>query len=332
MNRIINIFKRDISSSVRDFLILYMIIAPVLLAIGLKFFIPSATSASLQFALDSSVGNEVIEEFRRYGNVEVYSSIGEIEDRVNKIDDIAGITLNDKGNFEMVLEGNETHDTKEIPQKIIRSIVSKEELNVGYFVRDIGIKMSPIAWIGGISLIITAITIGGILIGLNIIEEKESKTIMALNVSPMGKVEFIIGKSIIGILIPIINVFIILWILNMLDVNLIMVLIMTLASSIIGVVIGFLIGVTSSNQIAGIANMKLLFLIVGASIIGAILLPETKHFLLYWIPTYWSFIGFKGILLQTITWGQVGVYITWILALTILIFLLFKRRINKGLA
>lgn len=331
MKRIVSIFRRDVSSSIRDFLIVYMIIAPILLAIGLKFFIPSATSASLQFAIDNKLGNEVIQEFDKYGKVEVYSSLEEIKNRVNKIDDIAGITKSDKGKFKIILEGNESHDTKEIPLKIIRSIVSGKEIDANYFVNDIGIQMSPVAWIGGISIIITAITIGGILIGLNIIEEKESKTIKALNVSPMNRFEFILGKSIIGVLIPIVDVFLILWILNMLDINLIMILIMTLASSLIGIVIGFLIGVTSPNQIAGIANMKMLFIIVGISIMGAILLPEGKHFLLYWAPTYWSFIGLKGILLKTITWQQIGIYITWIIGLTILILLLLKKRIRKGL-
>lgn len=332
MKRMLAIFKRDISSSTRDFLIVYMIIAPILLAVGLKFFIPSAASASLQFALNEKLGSEVVEEFEKYGRVETYSSEEEIKDRVSKIDDIAGISINDEGNFKIILEGNEAHDTKEIPRKIIRNIVSNEEMDVNYVIKDIGIQMSPIAWIGGISLIITAITMGGILIGLNIIEEKESKTIKALNVSPMSRLEFILGKSFIGIIIPIVDVFIILWILNMLDVNLYMILVMTLVSSIIGVIVGFLIGVTSPNQIAGIANMKLLFLVVGMSIIGAILIPQSKHFFLYWAPTYWAFMGLKGIILKTMTWAQLGVYIIWIFGLTALIFLLLKKRIRKGLA
>lgn len=332
MNRIISIFRRDVSSSTRDFLVIYMIIAPILLAIGLKFFIPSATSASLQFAVDSRLESEVVEEFKKYGNVEIYSSIDEIKNRVNKIDDIAGITKNDKGRFNIILEGNESHDTKEIPRKIIRSIVSPSELNVEYVVKDIGVKMSPIAWIGSITIIIMAITIGGLLIGLNIIEEKESKTIRALHVSPMGRFEFILGKSIIGIIIPIIDVFIILWILNMLHVDLRMILVMILASSIIGIIIGFLIGITSPNQIAGIANMKMLFLVVGLSIVGAILLPQSKHFLLYLVPTYWSFMGLKGIILGTITWQQLGIYILWILGLTAALLLLLKNKIRKGLA
>lgn len=332
MKRIVSIFKRDASSSIRDFLIVYMIIAPILLAIGLRLFIPSATSASLQFAVDDRVGNKVIEEFEKYGKVEMYSSLKEIENRVNKIDDIAGITKNDEGKFIVILEGNESHDTKEIPKKIIRSIVGDKVIEANYFVSDIGVQMAPVAWIGGISIIIMAITIGGILIGLNIIEEKESGTIRALNVSPMNRFEFILGKSIIGIVVPVIDVFLILWILNMLNINLGMMIIMTLVSSLIGIVIGFLIGLTSPNQIAGIANMKMLFIVVGISIMGAILLPEGKQFLLYWAPTYWSFVGLKGILLKTITWHQLGIYVAWILGLTILIFLLLKNKIRKGLA
>lgn len=331
MRRILAIFSRDIKNSFRDYLVLYMIIAPFLLAIGLNFFIPSAQSASLQFALNEKVGEKIISEFERYGEVQVYPTDEEVKERVNDIDDVAGITKNEKGNFQLILEGNESHDTEVIPQMIIRDILSEQKVDVEYKISDIGAKGSPIAIIGSISVIMMAVLIGGVVIGFNIIEEKEVNTIMAMNVTPMTKLEFIIGRSIIGIIIPIIQVYGILWILGMLDVNKSMILVMTLVSSLIGLLIGFFMGVISSNQISGIANMKGIFIVVSLAIVGAILLPESKHFILYWIPTYWSFMGFKGILLNTITWNQLFIYIGSILGLNFIILLLLKGKIRKGL-
>lgn len=332
MKRILAIFRRDMSSSLRDYILLYMIVAPILLTIGLKFFIPSVESASLQFALDERLGSELIEEFEKYGKVEVYPTVERIEDRVKAIDDIAGITRDENGKYRVILEGNEAHDTKEMSYMIIRDISGGRELDINYEITDIGFRMSPVASIGAASLILMAILIGGIVIGLNIIEEKQSRTISALNVSPMSRFEFIAGKSLIGLILPLIQVYIMLWILGLFSVDKLMILIMTVVSSLIAVIVGFLIGIISSNQISGIANMKMLFMVPSISIIGAILLPYDKQFFMYWSPFYWSFIGFKGIITASLTWQQVGIYVSWILGLTLIVFLLLKRRIRRGLA
>lgn len=332
MKRILAIFKRDIISSLREFMLIYMMVAPILLAIGLRFFIPSVGSASIKFAVDNSVDKDIINIFNRYGNVERYDSVEDVKKRVNSIDDIAGVIVDEENNFKLILEGNESHDTEEIPKKIIRSIKYEDGLSTGHSITDIGVKNSPIATIGTTSLIIMAIVMGGIVIGLNIIEEKESGTIRSLIVSPMSKIEFILGKSVIGVILPIIQVYIILWILGMSNVNIYMVLILTLISMLLTITMGFLIGVISGNQIAGIANLKLLFLIVSLSIIGAIMLPQSKQFLLYWAPPYWSFIGFRDILLHNITWYQLFIYCLWILGLSTIIFMLVRKKINNRLS
>jgi len=70
VKRILSIFKRDVKSGARDFLLLYIILAPVIIAIGLRFFIPSVNAISFQFALDEKLNSEVFEAFDRYGKVE----------------------------------------------------------------------------------------------------------------------------------------------------------------------------------------------------------------------------------------------------------------------
>ncbi len=185
---------------------------------------------------------------------------------------------------------------------------------------------------GAISLILTSILVGGFVIGFNVIEEKESGTIKALNVTPMRKYEFIIGRSIIGILVPIIHVYVILWVFDMLDVNWAMLLAMTIVSSLIGILIGFFIGIISPNQISGMANLKGTFLLVTLAILGGILLPKSKQFLLYWAPPYWSLVGYRDILLDKATWIDLLGYIGWILGLSFLIFMLLRKKIKRGLA
>lgn len=331
MKRIISIFKRDVKSGAREFLLLYIMLAPIIISIGLRFFIPSVDAISFQFALDEILQTEVIEIFNRYGKVELFDGRELIEERVNKIDDIIGITRNPEGRYIVILEGNEKESSKYIAQQILNKLQGKTT-DIFISFRDIGVHISSIAVYGASSIIIMAIILSGMVIGLNIVEEKESQTISALNVSPMGKMEFIVGKSLIGLFLPVIETLIIIWILGITETNTGMLLIMTVTSSFVAIILGFLMGVLSSNQIAAIANMKFLLLIVSASFIGAVVLPQGMHRFLYWSPIYWSTIGLTNIVMNKATWSNILQYSIWIISLTIIIFLLFRRKIAKGIA
>jgi ABC-2 type transport system permease protein len=91
-------------------------------------------------------------------------------------------------------------------------------------------------------------------------------------------------------------------------------------------------GILSGNQMAAIANMKFLFLLVSGSVLGAILIPAGRHYFLYWSPFYWSTIGFIKIITNEITWPLTGRYCLWIISLTFAVFLALKNRIRKGLS
>ena len=258
IRRILSIFKRDLKSSTREFLLLYMILSPLVLTIIFRFFIPSVNAVTYKFALDRKLGDSVIEEYKKYGDVEVLEGRDSIEDRVNKVDDIAGITIDGEGNYVVILEGNENDSLRFVSAQIAGEMGREDKSDYGFVFSNIGSKMSPLRIFGAIAMIIMAITLGGMTIGLNIIEEKDTGTISALTASPMNRAEFIAGKSVIGVVLPIIHTFIILWILGITGANPLMIIVMTLVSSLLTIVLGFLIGVMSGNQIAGIANMKIL--------------------------------------------------------------------------
>lgn len=330
MRRLLSIFRRDVKSSVREFLLLYIILAPIAITIGLRFFIPSVNAISLQFALDRGMEEAAVQEFEKFGRVELLDGRTALENRVNKVDDIIGVLQKEDGGYVVITQGNEKESAKLMAYQILSGIKSKGTEQAVTF-SDIGAKISSIAVYGASSVILMAILLGGMVIGLNIIEEKENMTISALNVTPMRRLEFIAGKSIVGFVLPVIEALAVIWILGLRDVNVGMVLVMTLSSSIIAVIFGFLMGVLSSNQITGIANMKFLLIFVSASYIGAAVLPADKHIFLYWSPLYWSSIGLIRVIVNTITWTQIVQYTVWIIALTGLVFLLFKGKIQKGL-
>lgn len=326
--RILAIFKRDLVSNFREFMLIYILIAPMLLAVGLRFFIPSVNATGLTFALDAGIDQKIAQVFEKYGEVELYDSREQLETRVNDIDDVTGLTIDQQGHYQVLIEGNESEN---IMPLILRNMNSDDQAAVNFEFSDIGYALSPIASVGTVSVIITAIVLSGMLIGLGIIEDKEAGTIGALSVTPMSRGEYVAGKSLVGLFLALTHAYLTLWILGMMHVNLWMVLVITFISSFIALIFGFVMGVISANQMAGMATMKILFLPVSASIVGALFLPDRLQFLLYWSPIYWSYLGLYGIIVETATWGQIVYYSLWIVGLTAVTFLLFKNRIRRGL-
>lgn len=329
MRRILAIFKRDMKSNFREFLLIYIIVAPLLLAIGLRFFIPNVNTTGLTFAIDAKVSSEVISEFKKYGKVELCDSLDQLEERVKKIDDVTALTVKDQSEYQIIVEGNEKNN---IIRTILESMeLEKDDVPLVEF-SDIGYKLSPLTSIGSVSIILMAIVLSGMVIGLSIIEDKELDILSALNVTPLTRGEYIFGKSLVGFLLALFLPLLILWIIGLTDINYLMVLVIALISSLVSMIYGFLIGVSSPNQMAGIAMLKILLLPVSASVIGAILLPENLQFLLYWSPIYWAYKGLYNTVLDISTWNMVGVYSLWIIGLTLIVFIIFKHKIREGIA
>lgn len=332
MKRVISIFIRDFKSSIREFLLLYMMVGPLLLTFGFSLFIPSSEAASLQFAMVEGIDQNVISHFEKYGSVDLFSDIDALNNRVLDIDDVAGIVEDEGGALAVILEGNEGHDTETVPLKIIQDFQGNYNTPIAYETSSVGETKSPLLIIGGAALMMTVIILGGIVVGFNIIEEKEAKTIGALNVTQMSKFEFVIGKSIIGFILPVVQIYLMTYILKISDINFTMALLVIVTGSFTSAVTGFLIGAISENQIAGVLNMKIIYLVAAGSILGAMLLPDTLQKFLYVIPTYWIFTGFRDIITLSMTWQ--GAYATsaWITGTTMIILLVVRKRIQKGLA
>jgi len=330
LKRIFSITIRDFKSNVREFILLYILVAPFLLAVGLNAFIPSVEATAIQFAVDETVEVEFVDFLQTYGSVEQVKSRNDLENRLESIDEVIGISKNED-QFEIVLYGDEREGAGAIASKIIQTY-KYDKSPVAYKFTSLGVEDSPIALIGTISLIIMALALGGGIIGLNIIEEKEDGTVRAIVVSPVTRSEFITGKSITGAATALIQTFGILMIVGYAHVNLLQVLFLTGVSLSILVLFGFLIGIFSSNQVVGLTNLKFLFLPISISIIGAVAMPSNWHFTLYWSPFYWSYLGYSEILSGSASWSNLALYSGAILSGFIIVLGFTRKRIVNGLS
>ena len=155
-----------------------------------------------------------------------------------------------------------------------------------FSVSRIGALRSPLETYGFILLAMVALMTAGLVVGLDIIEEKESDTLRALTVTPLRRGELIAGRSMIGLLMPLVQLLLLVWILGIADANIPMLMLTMLLSATSAILVGFLLGVLSSSQMSGIANGKLLFLMYSIAPAGAVFLPEGRHVFLYWTPAY----------------------------------------------
>lgn len=334
MRRIINIARRDFKSNLRDFIAIYIMVAPIILAFIIVGFVPSAESATISLAVDHTIEDNTVRFLEEYIEVEKFNSKDQLVDRINKIDDRIGLTK--AGNtYEIIEEGNEKDNVKPVIINLLGRLESNSSMiqnnNLTVEFSNIGTAYSPIAKIGLISIAILSLVLGGMVVSMNIIEEKESKTFAALNASPLTRFEFIVGKSLIGSIISVIQIVLIYFIFGFSHVNFLQVIFISIMGLSIVLIMGFILGLVSPSQMAAIANMKLLLLPVSVTIVGAVLLPKENLFLLWWSPFYWVYDGMMHIIQETAQWKFLLLDAFMIIIITFLVFLIFRKKIVEGI-
>lgn len=331
MKRMWNVLKRDMRSNLRDAMAVWIMLVPIVITLLLKLFIPAANTASLQFAVLKS-DEKLASYMEQYGEVETFDSLDALNARVERTDDITGIVEED-GSFQIIMEGNETEGIRDTAESILMAYTGvSDPVPVDVEVSRLGWQVSLTALIGGITMIMMASLLGAMLSGLNIVEERQMKTMKAIKVSPLTTSEFVIAKSTPGIVIPLIQSILILLILGLTDINWWMAIVITVASSLIGLIIGIMIGVMNEDALTAISSIKVMLLPMTASILGALLLPQNWLPVLYWSPFYWTYRGFSEIILKSAAWGDILLYCGIILGITVLVYALLVRKIKRGLA
>jgi ABC-2 type transport system permease protein len=294
-------------------------------------FVPSAGASLINVAVLDSADPALIDTLRQYGRVELLDSRAALIKRVADTDDIFGI-IADGDTYELIAGGNETEGALDGVRSIINGIANRDlELPVSVSVSDMGWRLSPLLQLGGSFIIIFITVFGGMIVLLNLVEEKQYRTLAAVNVSAISRVEFVIGKGLLGFVIPILHAYGILLILGFYTINYLMVTLVILAIALISMIIGFGIGVYNDNQLTAVSSMKAVFLPILASLFGAIFLPERWLPVLWWSPFYWAFDAINRILLHEATWPRILLNCSIILFLTALVFALMRKRIQRGM-
>lgn len=329
--RILAIFARDIRVNIRDFITLYIIIAPLILAVGINLLAPSVNDTTVNIALVENENVDMEEYMSQFAKIVLLEDAEAVEKRVGLRDNYFGI-IKDGNGYYVLQQGNEPEglvDYNKLLLTFYEEGLVLEDSNA--LIHDFDKTVSPLKKLLTSIMILMTSVLGGMLISINIVEEKVDNTVSAINVTPTSRIAFIIGKSLIGFCVALIGSIAVLFITGFGSVNLIQACLVLIAIAFLSMVIGFVEGVKNTDIMEAAGSIKMLFLPLGASVAAVELLSDKWQILFYWIPYYWAYKGLDGILSETITWGALGLYagITFVLGLAV--YFVLSPSVRKGL-
>lgn len=332
IRKIFLIFQRDLKTSVRNFLTLYIIVVPIIFGAMINVFSPGINDTTVEIVLLKGENPPQSEYFKQFAKVELLGTLEAVEDRVKKRDHIIAILPKVSGEYFILTQGNEPDYILDY----VKNLAAFNHFNIGMAdsmaeIVDYGREISPLKKIMVNTAMIFTSVLGGMIIALNIVEEKTDNTISAIHLSPVSKIGFIAGKSMIGIFVPVVGSFLILIITGFKDINYFNAFLMVVTSCIICILVGFIQGINNDDVMNAAGNMKMLFLPLFGAIAGEELLADKWQFLFYWIPFYWTYKGNDLVLSNRGSWLDIIMYSGIVLGISVVVFLALAPRIRKGL-
>ncbi|MCK8058722.1 MULTISPECIES: ABC transporter permease [unclassified Fusibacter] len=332
IKKIFLIFQRDLKTSVRNFITLYIIVVPVIFAIMINVFSPGINDTTVEILLLEGENPQQSEYLMQFAKVELLETLDDIEDRVRKRDNIIAVLPDQKGEYFILTQGNEP----DFVVDYVRSLTAFDHYDIGIKdsmaeIVDYGREIPPLKKVMVNTAMIFTSILGGMIIALNIVEEKTDNTISAIHLTPISKIGYIAGKSIIGMFVPILGSMLLLWITGFKGINYFHVLIMVATSCIMSILIGFIEGINNDDVMNAAGNMKMLFLPLFGAIAGEELLADKWQVLFYWIPFYWTYKGNDLVLLNKGSWLDIIKYAGIVLGISAVVFVVLAPKIRKGL-
>lgn len=325
------IFMRDLKVNMRDFISLYIIMVPLLFGIVINIFTPGINDTTVNLALLKGENPDQISYFKDFAKVELFDDVDDIKERVEKRDNIVGIIPKEDGYYIMT-QGNEPDSVVEYAKMLnafyqLGVKIEDTSAEIIEFGRDVPPLKKTL--VNGSMLFISVL--GGMLIALNIIEEKVDRTISAINLTPITRKSYILGKSIIGLLFSIFGSVAMLLITGFRDINLLQILVLIFVSSLLSMLVGFVQGINNDDVISAAGSMKLLFLPLIVSVVAIEILSDKWQKFFYWSPFYWAYKGNDLVLSQNASWQQILLYSAIVFSICAVVYVFLAPRIRKGL-
>lgn len=332
--KMFQLFKRDLKVGTRDFITVYIMVFPLLFAAFIQIFTPGLADTTVSLAVVAEEGEALVDYLSDFSKVEVFSSLTELEDRVSRRDHMVGVLKDEAGGFYLLTEGNEPDYVLDLARQLVALKHFDLEEGPGpdrvFFVSR-GQSIPPLKkMLVNVALMFNAV-LGGMIIALNIVEEKTDNTLAALHVTPISRLAYMLGKSLIGLVVPLVGSVLLLLLTGFYDVNLFHATLLLLSSCLISILLGFIEGINNDDIMNAAGNIKVLFLPMLGAMAGIEFLSDKWQPLFYWIPFYWTYKGNDLVLSKQGSSLTIIFYVGLVLLISMVVFLILAPRIRKGL-
>ena len=327
MKAILNLLRQDLATALRDNIVLYMIVSPLLLALLVRLFLPSVEATGLTIALSGQVGDDLTAALEDYAVVEIFDTDEEVVARVEQNDAVPGVIL-EEGEVVLLFEGNEPEAIIEAGKAVLTAVTAPERL-FEYEARSIGESSSLFREILILSLIMLALLLGGVASGFNIIDEKDTRAVSALAVTPLGLHRYIIARTLGAVIVASLVTTGTALILSGTAINYLLLTIAIAASTLIIAALTLTVGGFANNQVSAIAVIKVLMPIYLALPIVSLFVPVRWQLIFYPLPNYWQFEMLRSIFFGSQITGSfwMALLLTLLLSGALLLILL---KITRG--
>ena len=329
MKRIFTILRQDWTNVLRDNLLFYIFLAPVIMAVAVRLLAPSIETINVRVAVNEAMPQAVQQNLSYYAIVSTYPDREALITRVEKNDDVPGIYWEDD-QFEIILQGNE-QEGEELSQILLSAATSPAQ--VSSFTVIAHPRDSLFGEYALIFVLMTAVMLGAIVESFNMVQDKESGMVRAWAVSPLRMFEMTAARALFALLAGLLMIVIAILIIAGGGVPWGQVLIGYLASIGIAVLMGFLLGGLSNTQLQMMAIMKFVVMLYSALPILSILVPDKWLFLFYPFPNYWMFVIFQNIFVGSGSapvgfWGACGLTMAVTLVYLAVLFPILRKKLR----
>lgn len=333
LKTIFSLFRQDLTNAMRDNLVIYMLIAPLLLALGARVLLPSLEETKLTYAVESAVDQTVIDGLEALGDVALFDGREEVIARVERSDDVPGI-VRDGDTFTVYLEGNEPQG-EEIAAMVMSSVLHEDEVST-FVHEELRASRSLISEYGAVVLVMLAVMIGALVMGFLMVDDKETNAIQALAVSPLTMAQYLLARGLFAVIFGAIIALISSAILAGTAVNYALLLVGFLVAGSVGLIIGYILGGFAGNQLEAIGLIKIVMFAYLTIPILTIFVPHNWQWAFYLLPNYWMFKIFENLFVGQIGpigfWGATALTLVSSVAYLLALAPLMRRRVQLRFA
>lgn len=325
------IFLRDLYGNARDAVAMMILLFPLVFALGINLIVPGIYDTTVNVAMVRGADEARAAFFAQFANVELLGSEQAVETRVKQRDAVLGIVQAGEGTV-ILTQGNETESQVDYAKLINVLFDANVQLSDAHAeLVEFGRTVPPIKKTMVNALLLFITIFAGMLIALNILEEKTDHTVRAISVTPTSRTAFIFGKSLSGMAYALVSSVLCLLITGFTDVHFGQALLIAVMGTFISLLVGFVQGLSSSDIMEAAGSVKLMFLPMIGSVIGYELLSPQWQVALYWSPFYWAYRANDSILSKNGSWPDLLLYCVCIMAICAIVYAVLAPRIRNKL-